>query len=168
MASPNFLVLPVADDMTGARVSSTARVASPEASPTIERIWKWQTGTRSLLRCRNLWHQKDSNPSLVSPSGMTGQSICCFPPTLRFRTGPKMINMYFECIEAQTVGVIWLIQNDQHVLRVHRCLDDADHQSNSPPNSVFNPNRPMKDLNARSWAVRPSWSENDQHVLRVH
>ncbi|PWY62903.1 hypothetical protein BO70DRAFT_375401 [Aspergillus heteromorphus CBS 117.55] len=27
---------------------------------------------------------------------------------------------------------------------------------NSPPDNVFNPDRPAKDLNARRWAVKPS------------
>ena len=35
-------------------------------------------------------------------------------------------------------------------------LTDVPPQPNSPPNNVFNPDRPAKDLNARSWAVKPS------------
>lgn len=35
-------------------------------------------------------------------------------------------------------------------------LTDVPPQPNSPPNNVFNPDRPAKDLNARNWAVKPS------------
>ena len=35
-------------------------------------------------------------------------------------------------------------------------LTDVPPQPNSPPDNVFNPDRPTKDLYARSWAVRPS------------
>ena len=35
-------------------------------------------------------------------------------------------------------------------------LTDVPPQPNSPPNNVFNPDRPARDLNARSWAVKPS------------
>ena len=38
-----------------------------------------------------------------------------------------------------------------------RCgLTDVPPQPNSPPDNVFNPDRPAKDLNARRWAVKPS------------
>ncbi|PKX99796.1 hypothetical protein P168DRAFT_300456 [Aspergillus campestris IBT 28561] len=38
-----------------------------------------------------------------------------------------------------------------------RCgLTDVPPQPNSPPDNVFNPDRPAKDLNARKWAVKPS------------
>ncbi|PWY62809.1 hypothetical protein BO70DRAFT_375422 [Aspergillus heteromorphus CBS 117.55] len=37
-----------------------------------------------------------------------------------------------------------------------RCgLTDVPPQPNSPPDNVFNPDRPAKDLNARRWAVKP-------------
>ncbi|KAJ6141362.1 senescence-associated protein [Penicillium chermesinum] len=36
------------------------------------------------------------------------------------------------------------------------CLTDVPPQPNSPPDNVFNPDRPAKDLNARRWAVKPS------------
>ena len=35
-------------------------------------------------------------------------------------------------------------------------LTDVPPQPNSPPDNVFNPDRPARDLNARSWAVKPS------------
>jgi hypothetical protein len=35
-------------------------------------------------------------------------------------------------------------------------LTDVPPQPNSPPDNVFNPDRPAKDLNARNWAVKPS------------
>ena len=35
-------------------------------------------------------------------------------------------------------------------------LTDVPPQPNSPPDNVFNPDRPAKDLNARRWAVKPS------------
>ena len=35
-------------------------------------------------------------------------------------------------------------------------LTDVPPQPNSPPDNVFNPDRPAKDLNARSWTVKPS------------
>ncbi|QSZ32473.1 hypothetical protein DSL72_002047 [Monilinia vaccinii-corymbosi] len=35
-------------------------------------------------------------------------------------------------------------------------LTDVPPQPNSPPDNVFNPDQPAKDLNARSWAVTPS------------
>lgn len=35
-------------------------------------------------------------------------------------------------------------------------LTDVPPQPNSPPNNVINPDRPARDLNARSWAVKPS------------
>ena len=35
-------------------------------------------------------------------------------------------------------------------------LTDVPPQPNSPPDNVINPDRPAKDLNARSWAVKPS------------
>jgi hypothetical protein len=35
-------------------------------------------------------------------------------------------------------------------------LTDVPPQPNSPPDNVFNPDRPVKDLNARNWAVKPS------------
>ena len=40
----------------------------------------------------------------------------------------------------------------------HLCyrLTDVPPQPNSPPDNVFNPDQPAKDLNARSWALTPS------------
>jgi hypothetical protein len=35
-------------------------------------------------------------------------------------------------------------------------LTDVPPQPNSPPDNVFNPDRPARDLNARNWAVKPS------------
>src|SRR5205085_4488490 len=35
-------------------------------------------------------------------------------------------------------------------------LTDVPPQPNSPPDNVFNPDRPVNDLNARRWAVKPS------------
>ncbi|TVY32929.1 putative uncharacterized protein ART2 [Lachnellula cervina] len=35
-------------------------------------------------------------------------------------------------------------------------LTDVPPQPNSPPDNVFNPDQPAKDLNARSWALTPS------------
>ena len=35
-------------------------------------------------------------------------------------------------------------------------LTDVPPQPNSPPDNVFNPDQPARDLNARSWAVKPS------------
>ena len=35
-------------------------------------------------------------------------------------------------------------------------LTDVPPQPNSPPDNVFNPDRPVNDLNARIWAVKPS------------
>ena len=35
-------------------------------------------------------------------------------------------------------------------------LTDVPPQPNSPPDNVFNPDRPARDLNARSWALTPS------------
>ena len=35
-------------------------------------------------------------------------------------------------------------------------LTDVPPQPNSPPDNVFNPDQPAKDLNARSWTVRSS------------
>ena len=35
-------------------------------------------------------------------------------------------------------------------------LTDVPPQPNSPPDNVFNPDRPARDLDARSWAVKPS------------
>jgi len=35
-------------------------------------------------------------------------------------------------------------------------LTDVPPQPNSPPDNVFNPDQPTKDLNTRSWAVKPS------------
>ena len=35
-------------------------------------------------------------------------------------------------------------------------LTDVPPQPNSPPDNVFNPDRPVNDLNARNWAVKPS------------
>jgi len=35
-------------------------------------------------------------------------------------------------------------------------LTDVPPQPNSPPDNVINPDRPARDLNARSWAVKPS------------
>ena len=37
-------------------------------------------------------------------------------------------------------------------------LTDVPPQPNSPPDNVFNPNQPAKDLNARNWAVKPSFA----------
>ena len=34
-------------------------------------------------------------------------------------------------------------------------LTDVPPQPNSPPDNVFNPDQPAKDLNARSWTLRP-------------
>lgn len=36
------------------------------------------------------------------------------------------------------------------------CLTDVPPQPNSPPDNVFNLDRPAKDLNAKTWAVKPS------------
>src|SRR5947209_11139575 len=41
-------------------------------------------------------------------------------------------------------------------------LTDVPPQPNSPPDNVFNPDRPTKDLNARSWAVRPSSASSNK------
>ena len=35
-------------------------------------------------------------------------------------------------------------------------LTDVPPQPNSPPDNVFNPDRPARDLNARIWAIKPS------------
>lgn len=35
-------------------------------------------------------------------------------------------------------------------------LTDVPPQPNSPPDNVFNPDQPAKDLNARIWALTPS------------
>src|SRR5271154_2325286 len=35
-------------------------------------------------------------------------------------------------------------------------LTDVPPQPNSPPDNVFNPDRPVNDLNARRWAIKPS------------
>ena len=35
-------------------------------------------------------------------------------------------------------------------------LTDVPPQPNSPPDNVINPDRPVNDLNARNWAVKPS------------
>ena len=35
-------------------------------------------------------------------------------------------------------------------------LTDVPPQPNSPPDNVFNPDQPAKDLNAKTWAVKPS------------
>ncbi|KAF2240168.1 hypothetical protein BU26DRAFT_443551 [Trematosphaeria pertusa] len=44
-------------------------------------------------------------------------------------------------------------------------LTDVPPQPNSPPDNVFNPDRPTKDLNARSWAVRPSSASSNKVVV---
>ena len=36
------------------------------------------------------------------------------------------------------------------------CLTDVPPQPNSPPDNVFNPDQPAKDLNAKTWDVNPS------------
>uniref|UniRef100_A0A0K3CWD7 Senescence-associated protein n=2 Tax=Rhodotorula toruloides TaxID=5286 RepID=A0A0K3CWD7_RHOTO len=36
------------------------------------------------------------------------------------------------------------------------CLTDVPPQPNSPPDNVFNPDQPVKDLNAKTWDVNPS------------
>ena len=41
-------------------------------------------------------------------------------------------------------------------------LTDVPPQPNSPPDNVFNPDRPAKDLNARNWAVRPSSASSNK------
>ena len=41
-------------------------------------------------------------------------------------------------------------------------LTDVPPQPNSPPDNVFNPDRPTKDLNARSWTVRSSSASSNK------
>ena len=41
-------------------------------------------------------------------------------------------------------------------------LTDVPPQPNSPPDNVFNPDRPTKDLDTRSWAVKPSSASSNK------
>src|SRR5690242_6044886 len=42
-------------------------------------------------------------------------------------------------------------------------LTDVPPQPNSPPDNVFDPDRPTKDLNARSWTVRSSSASSNKY-----
>ncbi|KAK6579481.1 hypothetical protein PZA11_008041 [Diplocarpon coronariae] len=47
-------------------------------------------------------------------------------------------------------------------------LTDVPPQPNSPPDNVFNPDQPARDLNARSWAVTPSSASlNNKKTIKV-
>jgi hypothetical protein len=102
MSSPNFLVWPVADAITSARISSTARLASPEVSPTIERIWKWQAGTRNgknlictdhdSLTCTVAVLVEKSSPD-DTPRSIAGlpRSVSAPTPTIRTKAWRKLV-----------------------------------------------------------------------------
>ncbi|KAF1343646.1 hypothetical protein EJ07DRAFT_27112, partial [Lizonia empirigonia] len=44
-------------------------------------------------------------------------------------------------------------------------LTDVPPQPNSPPDNVFNPDRPTKDLNARSWTVSVFHRRRSSHLF---
>src|SRR6478672_1262358 len=83
----------------------------------------------------------------------------------RRRTKGSIGHTFMVCIhtENQNQGdfcpfaLLVISVHDESPLGHLRCgLTDVPPQPNSPPDNVFNPDRPAKDLNARKWAVKPS------------
>lgn len=101
------------------------------------------------------------HPSPVNPCGnFSGTS------SLKFRgTKGSIGHTFMVCIhtENQNQGDFYpfvlleiSVLHESPLGHLRCCLTDVPPQPNSPPDNVFNPDRPAKDLNARRWAVKPS------------
>ncbi|KAJ5096501.1 senescence-associated protein, partial [Penicillium alfredii] len=108
-------------------------------------------------------------PSVEPPSYAPGFNPCgnfSGTSSLKFRgTKGSIGHTFMVCIhtENQNQGDFYpfvlleiSVLHESPLGHLRCCLTDVPPQPNSPPDNVFNPDRPARDLNARRWAVKPS------------